>query len=187
MRTLIALLALLTAVPAAGQDGTVSFASTETNDYRSLLHAITIPAPIEDVWLAVSTEEGWAEWGVPLARALPGGNRFETSYDLTAAPGAPSTIEQEWLIKVAPRAVAYRTTRTPAGFPESEAYLKVVSIFLLEEAGEGATKVTHVSQGFPHGAAGDTLVGFFTEGNALTLRQLHERFVSGPRDWSAAE
>jgi uncharacterized protein YndB with AHSA1/START domain len=181
-----ALIGLLLAVPAAAQEVSVEVV-TEADGSHALVHRVIVPAPPEDVWHAVATVEGWQEWAVPLARAIPGTARFETSYDASAAPGSPATIEQEWGARTEPFAVEYRTTRTPAGFPEAETYLKVASAFALKPFGDGQTELVHMSTGFAATEAGDRLLGFFTEGNKLTLEQLHERFVSGPRDWGATE
>jgi uncharacterized protein YndB with AHSA1/START domain len=183
MRVVLASIALLFAAPAAAQEVTVEV-QTEDDGTRTLVHQVVVPAPVEDVWHAVGTVEGWQEWAVPLAREIPGTMRFETSYDPSAAPGAPNTIEQEWTSHLPPYAVSFHTTRTPAGFPDAEAYLKVSGTFALKTLGGGKTEVTLVSAGFPAGEAGDRLIGFFSEGDKSTLEQLRERFISGPKDWS---
>lgn len=182
-RLLTAFLALTLAVPAAAQEVTVDVVIDAEG--RSLVHQVIVPASIEDVWHAVSSAEGWQEWAVPLARPVPGTyDRIETSYDPSAAPGAPNTIEQQFSSHLPPHGVAYRTTRVPAGFPDGDVYLKVSSAFALKVLDKDRTEVTHVSTGFPDGDAGDRLIGFFREGNKQALEQLRERFVSGPRDWS---
>lgn len=183
MRALIASIALLIAVPVAAQDVGVK-EETDSDGNRTLTHEILVPAAPAQVWHAVATVEGWQEWAVPLARAVPGGKRFETSYDPAVAPGAPSTIEQEWTASKEPDWVGFRTTRVPQGFPHGETYLGVYSTFTLEPVGDNATKVILSGGPYPAGEAGDTLLGFFTEGNRSSLEQLRERFVSGPRDWS---
>jgi hypothetical protein len=184
MRVLIALLAMLLATPVAAQK--VDVQVNLSFDGRNVLsHRVTVPARIEKVWYAVATVEGWQEWAVPLARAIPGTNRFETSYDPSAPPGSPVTIEQEWLNRLEPQSVIYRTTRTPAGFPDAETFFTVKSTILLLELEPGKTEV-YLFMDFPRNEAGDRLIDFFREGNRITLEQLHERFVSGPRDWSVA-
>jgi hypothetical protein len=56
----------------------------------------------------------------------------------------------------------------------------------LEPAGSG-TRVRLSGIGYPAGAAGDALLGFFREGNRSTLEQLRARFVTGPVDWAARQ
>lgn len=185
MRSLSAALLLLAASPAVAQQTDVSLA-TETDGTRTLVHEITVPAPQEEVWTALATIEGWRTWAVPLARAVPGSpDRFETAYDPAAEPGAASTIEQQWIERAAPDSVTFRTTRTPAGFPHADAYVRVTSRFFLTPAGDGATRVRLTGSGYPAGPAGDALIGFFREGNRLSLQQLHKRFAEGPIDWTA--
>lgn len=187
MRGLSAALPLLLAAsPAAAQQVDVNL-TTAADGTRTLSHEIVIPAAPQAVWTAIATVEGWRTWAIPLAREVPGSpDRFETSYDPTAAPGAASTIEQQWLERTAPHRVAFRTTRTPAGFPHADAYLRVTSSFLLTPAGPTATRLRLTGSGYPAGAAGDTLIAFFRKGNRASLQQLHKRFTAGPIDWAAS-
>lgn len=182
MRGLITLLLALPAVPAAAQDVGIEV-EIAADGARTLTHEVVVPAPPEQVWRAVATIEGWREWAVPLARAVPGSDRFETGYDPYAAPGAANTIEQQWIVREQPRRASFRTTRTPAGFPHAATYLRVVNTFVLEAAGSNATRVRLVGSGYAAGAEGDALIAFFREGNRSTLQQLHKRFVSGPIAW----
>lgn len=179
MRRLLALLLLLLPLPVAAQEVTVSDAP------HTLIHEIVIPAAPSEVWEAVGTMEGWLTWATPLVRGTEGSDRFETSYNPDAAPAGPDTIEQEWITRDPPRTVAFRTTRTPEGFPHAEAYLNVVSTFTLTPSGEDATHVRLVTSGYPDDAAGEALMAFFREGNRMSLQQLHRRFVEGPVDWPA--
>jgi uncharacterized protein YndB with AHSA1/START domain len=182
---LSAALLLLAATPAAAQEVGVTL-TTEADGTRTLVHEITIPAPVTEVWRAIATLDGWRTWAVPLARQVPGfQDRFETGYDPGAAPGAASTIEQQWVAREAPYRTVFRTTRTPAGFPHGDAYLQVTSSFHLTPVGTGGTRVRLTGTGYPPGPAGDTLTNFFREGNRTSLQQLHLRFVAGPIDWSA--
>lgn len=185
MRGLSAALLLFVATPAAAQKVDTT-TTTETDGSRTLVHEITIPAPMADVWQAIATIEGWRTWAVPLARQVIGSpDRFETGYDPDATLGAPTTIEQQWVRREAPRRVVFRTTRTPAGFPHSEAYRRVTSSFYLTLVGPALTRVRLTGTGYPSGPSGDTLIAFFRNGNRTSLEQLHMRFVSGPIDWPA--
>lgn len=182
MRGLIAaLLVLLAASSAQAQQVDVTL-TTQSDGTRALAHEVTIPAPIAEVWSAVATAEGWRTWAVPLARVVPGSpDRFETGYD----PGAPSTIEQQWIERTAPRRAAFRTTRAPEGFPHADAYARVTSLFVLTPLSANATRVRLEGNGYPAGPGGDALIAFFREGNRSSLQQLHARFVTGPIDWGA--
>lgn len=184
MRSLIASLLLLAAAPAAAQEVTVQV-ETLADGTRVLTHELIVPAPPEQVWQAVATVDGWRSWAVPLARPVPGTDRFETGYDPAATPGSAATIEQAWIARDPPHRVSFRTTRTPTGFPHAATYLRVVSSFTLEPAGAHATRVRLTGSGYAAGAGGDALIAFFREGNRISLQQLHTRFASGPIDWPA--
>src|SRR3546814_15857185 len=117
-----AALLLRSAWPAAAQQFDGNLAS-ETYGTRTLGHEITVPASLEEVWTALATVDGWRTWAVPLAREVPGSpDHFETGYDAGAEPGAASTIEQPWPERTKPYRVDFRTTWTPEGFPQAEAY-----------------------------------------------------------------
>jgi uncharacterized protein YndB with AHSA1/START domain len=176
---------LLATAPAAAQQVDITL-TTQADGTRTLAHEITVPAPATEVWRAIATIEGWRTWAVPLVRQVPGSSdRFETSYDPGAAPGAATTIEQQWQAREAPHRAVFRTTRTPAGFPHGEAYRRVTNSFHLTPIGAAATRVRLTGAGYPLGPPGDKLIAFFREGNRTSLRQLHWRFATGPLDWPA--
>lgn len=184
MRRLIAPLMLLVAMPAAIRAQEVKvLLETESDGSRTLSHEILIPAKRAKIWDAVATVAGWRSWAVPLARPVAGTNRFETSYDPSAAPGSANTIEQEWIERSSPKRVSFRTTRTPAGFPHAAAYMKVISRFTLIRDSGNLTRVRLSGVGYPAGGEGDALIRFFTAGNSAALRQLYKRFTSGPMEW----
>ncbi|HZG46181.1 MAG TPA: SRPBCC domain-containing protein, partial [Allosphingosinicella sp.] len=100
--------------------------------------------------------------------------------------GDPRHIRQRFLRRVPNRLIAWRTIQTPPGFPHAAEYQRVTTRVELEPAGSG-TRVRLSGIGYPAGAAGDALLGFFREGNRSTLEQLRARFVTGPVDWAARQ
>ncbi|HEY0326853.1 MAG TPA: SRPBCC domain-containing protein, partial [Allosphingosinicella sp.] len=158
--------------------------TSEADGTRTLTHEVVVPATAEEVYRAVTTPDGWATWAVRSAWASPSDpDLMETSYVPGAAPGDSRNIRQRYLLRVPNRLVAFRTVQAPTGFPHAEDFYRVTHIIELEPAG-GGTRVRLTSAGYPAGAAGDTLVGFFREGNRTSLDQLRTRFVSGPLDWT---
>ena len=154
---------------------------------RTLSHELVVPAPPEQVYAAFSTAEGWRTWAVPHAWAdADDGDLMETSYSPAPAQGDQRNIQQRFLLRMPHRLIAFRTTRTPPGFPHATEYQRVTSVVELEPVG-GGTRVRLSGTGYPAGAAGDTLLGFFREGNRTSLEQLRARFVSGPVDWAARQ
>lgn len=174
------ILCAMLAVPAA--DASEVAVKTEADGTQTMTHEVLVPAPIADVWAAISTAEGWMRWAVPVARlSASDPDILETAYDKAAAPGGPATIQQRFLVRVPGRLLAFRTIKAPEGFPHWESYRQVSSVFELEAAG-GQTRVRMTSTGYPGTPAGRELVAFFRTGNADTLDKLRRLFEPAPRD-----
>ncbi|MES2444413.1 MAG: SRPBCC domain-containing protein [Pseudomonadota bacterium] len=171
-------IALALAAPAAHAQQIV----TEADGSRTLTVETLVPAPPAEVWQAVSTAEGWKSWAVPAAWLS--GDVLETAYDPQGKPGDPNNIQQRFVERVPGRSLVFRTIRTPAGFPHAEAFMGVTHfLLLLPEA--GGTRVRLTDKGYPAGAAGDALLGFFKAGNQQTIDHLAARFGLAPFDFLA--
>lgn len=155
---------------------------TEGDGSSTLVHEAVVEALAADVWQAVSTAEGWRTWAVPVAWL--DGDLLETSYAPGASPGDSTTIQQRIAALVPGRLLVFRTVKAPDGFPNFDTFRGVTHIIELEPAGEGRTRVRLTSAGYPDSEAGRQLLGFFREGNRVTLEQMRRRFASGPVDWS---
>lgn len=154
---------------------------------RTLTHELVVPAPPEQVYAAFASAQGWRSWAVPHAWTAAGDpDLLETSYGAAAKPGDPGNIQQRFVLRVPSRLIAFRTVQTPPRFPHAAEFKQVTSIVELEPEGSG-TRVRLSGIGYPAGVAGDTLLGFFREGNRTSLEQLRARFVSGPVDWAARQ
>ncbi|MGZ8998869.1 MAG: SRPBCC family protein, partial [Allosphingosinicella sp.] len=148
-----------------------------------LVHETLVDAPVAEVWNAISTPEGWRSWAVPVAwQQAP--DMLETSYDPAAAAGDGSTIQHRILASIPGRMLAFRTVKAPNGFPHFESFSRTTATIELEAEGETRTRVRTVSAGFPDDEAGRQLVGFFREGNRISLDRLRRRFSEGPIDWT---
>lgn len=152
------------------------------NGAYALTHEVVVAAPIEKVWAAITTPDGWRNWAAPVARMAAGG-LLETSYDPTAAPGGPTTIHQQVDAAVAPRVFAFRTVKAPAGFPHFDSYARVQSAFELEPIAPGMTRVRLTGSGYPDTEAGRQIMGFFRDGNRLSLERLKRSLEKGAIDW----
>lgn len=165
-------------------EGAVSISEARAIDGTHVLsHEIVVSASVEDVWAAIASPEGWTSWAVPVAWS-PEPGVIETSYTATAQPGDPSTILQRILAAVPERLLVFRTLRAPAGFPNFETFARVTSIFELEPLGDSRTRVRLTGAGYADDEAGRQLLGFFREGNRISLERLRQRFVRGPVDWA---
>lgn len=183
VRWMIGLALLSVGVPAQAQSNDLAvMVQREADGTQSLQVETLVDAPAADVWAAISTPEGWRSWAAPVAWATEDG--IETSYTATAQPGDPTTIRQRFLAALPGRILVWRTVRAPAGFPHFETFSRVTSFFELVPEGERRTRVRLTMTGYPDTDAGRQLLGFFREGNRLTLERMRRRFATGPLDWS---
>jgi uncharacterized protein YndB with AHSA1/START domain len=184
MRPILLAAALAAAVPAAAKEPPPAARIVQEADgSRTLVHEVVVKAPRAEVWAAISTAAGWKSWAVPFAwDSAP--DLLETSYTATAVPGDASTIRQQVLVRVPQRLMVFRTIKAPQGFPDFDTYAKVTSVFELEEAGKGRTRVRLTGTGYADTEAGRRLLAFFEKGNAASLGWLADRFRTGPKDWS---
>jgi uncharacterized protein YndB with AHSA1/START domain len=174
------------APPAAVEPGKITNTSyADKAGVRTIQLSAVISASQEDVFNAIATVDGWKTWAVPSAFGLAEPGAFmETSYDPAAKPGDPGNIVQEFLVVLPPRLAAFRTIKTPEGFPNAELFYKTNTILELASEGPQQTRLTLSHTGFGPGEGFDQLYNFFEQGNAQTFEQLKKRFESGPIDWS---
>lgn len=166
-------------------DGVTVSQARALDGSQMLVHETVIDAPIAEVWAAISTAEGWRSWAVPVAWASEP-DMIETSYTPTARPGDATTIRQRILASIPGRMIAFRTVKAPDGFPHFDVFRQTTGLFELEAEGDSRTRVRVIGAGYPDNDAGRELIGFFREGNRISLERLRDRFVSGPVDWSRA-
>lgn len=184
-RFLLVLLFLLVPSAAVAQDVAIS-ERREVDGTLTLSHEVVVAAPVAEVWAAIATPEGWRTWAVPVSwTAADDPDSIESSYDPAARSGDPTIIRQHFLARLPGRLLVFRTTRAPQGFPHFETYARVTSFFELEPVDAGHTRVRLTGAGYADEEAGRALLGFFRGGNRVSLERLRDRFVNGPRDWSA--
>jgi uncharacterized protein YndB with AHSA1/START domain len=182
MKKLLFVLALIAAAPAAAQP--VAMTKVQEADRNwTLTHELIVEAPIQQVWAAISTAEGWKSWAVPTAWSPEGRpDIIETSYTAGAKPDDPSTIRQEVLLRIPSRLMVFRTVKAPAGFPHFDTYARVTSAFELSPAGKRRTRVRLTGAGYADSDGGRMLLGFFEKGNAKSLEWLRNRFGKRPKE-----
>lgn len=157
-------------------------AARDADGSHRLTHETILAATPAQAWEAIATAEGWRSWAV--RQAWLEGDRLETSYSADAARGGPQTIEQQIVARVPGRLLVFRTTRAPQGFPDFPTFSRTTHLMELEPVGEGRTRVRLVSAGYADTESGRQLLGFFREGNRISLERLRRRFAEGPIDWA---
>ncbi len=143
---------------------------------KALRFEVVVPASLDEVWTAFTTQAGRQSWLWKDARVdLGPGGDWMVQYTPTATGGGT-------IVSLVPRAEVVMRARAPERFPTVRRERTTAS-FRFEVAG-AATRVTLLQTGWQTGAEWDAASEYLAKGNAQLLTQLRERFVSGPIDWS---
>ncbi len=143
---------------------------------KALRFEVVVPASLDEVWTAFTTQAGLQSWLWKDARVdlRPGGD-WIVQYTPTATGGGT-------IVSLVPRAEVVMRALAPERFPTVRRE-RTTATFRFEAAG-AATRVTLLQTGWHTGAEWDAAYEYLAKGNAQLLTQLRERFVSGPIDWS---
>ena len=165
---LVALLAL--------QTSPVTVERLATPD-KALRFEVTVPARLDDVWSAFTTQAGLQTWLWKDVRVdLRAGGDWLVEYTPTATGGGT-------IVSFVPREEIVMRALAPEQFPAVRA-ARTTAAFRFTAAGPAATRVTLLQTGWQTGAEWDAAYDYLAKGNAQLLTQLRQRFVSGPVDWS---
>jgi uncharacterized protein YndB with AHSA1/START domain len=166
--------AMAQAAPAPSPVADTSY-RTPTGE-RVLELGVDVPAPLEEVWRAFTTAEGFQAWAVKLARVdLRVGGEYETSYDPKAVLGAPGNIRNRIEALVPLRLVVIRNVQAPPGAPfDVPTFQTLQTAVHFVATGERQTRVTLQTAGFGEGQTFDGVYRHFLMGNRWTLAQLRK-------------
>jgi uncharacterized protein YndB with AHSA1/START domain len=150
---------------------------------RTIECEIEVPAPIEDVWRAWTTEEGVVSFFCPAAnvKAEPGGP-YEILFNLAAPAGEQGAEGMVFLALQAPHFLSF-TWNAPPHLPEVRDQRTHVDI-RLTALSESRT-VVHLSHGgWGSGEQWDEAFKYFSRAWPRTVfPRLAYRFANGPVDW----
>ena len=148
-----------------------------TSPEKALRFEVVVPAALDDVWQAMSTRAGMETWLWKDARVdlRPGGD-WLVLYTPTATGGGT-------IVSFVPRREMVIRAMAPEKFPTVRSERTTVT-FGLTAVSPTATKVTLLQTGWKDGAEWDAAYEYLARGNAQLLTQLHQRFATGPLDWS---
>jgi hypothetical protein len=173
---------------AAGQVVDSSYKASDGT--RVLRHDVVVPASTAEVYVALTTAEGWRTWAVPFAVMTPvfgAGAILETSYNPNAKPGEATNIKNKVLAYIPERMFAFQSVQAPTGFKHADLLAHIFTVAELERVSAKRTRIRLSMLGYGDGQAFDELYGVFARGNAWTMSKLAERFEKGPIDWNTAK
>ncbi len=180
---------LLTAASLSGEAAAVKPVNTFTegavkvtetrSPVKRLDFEVVIPATVEQVWTAVTTQDGLMTWLAPSAKVrLELGGEWQVSFG-AGAPAGGTVLS--WL----PMEMLAVHAMAPEWFPNVRRD-RTIAVFRFEPAGEKRTRVRLAQIGWKDGEEWDKAFEYLGKGNAQLLNMLHHRFAEGPTDWKAA-
>ncbi len=139
-----------------------------------LIQEFTAKAPIEEVWEAYTTKEGWESWAVPIAEVdLKVGGTIKTNYNKDGAIGDNTTIVTH-IINYVPNQLITLQAELTDNFPE---FMKkeandFYNVIYFRETREGHTEVKSYGIGYKNTPRYLELMGYFISANENTLMNL---------------
>jgi uncharacterized protein YndB with AHSA1/START domain len=151
---------------------------------RVLRGAVTVAAPVEDVWDAWTTEDGVRSFFAPGAHVEPRvDGAYEIFFDPAAAPGERGADGMRILVFEPGRRLAF-TWNAPTTQPVARAQRTVVTLDFAD-VGSGRTRLRLTHSGWGEGPDWDRAYEYFDHAwRGFVLPSLRRRFDEGPIDWT---
>jgi len=152
---------------------------------RFITGKIIIPASLDEVWQAWTTEAGVRSFFAPRARLdLRPGGAYEMLFDLEAQPGQQGG-EGMYLLAIQPKQMLSFTWNAPPELPTVRGQMTHVVVRLVP-LGNHSTKVTLLHDGWGSGGEWDLAFAYFERAwLKIVFPRLKYRFVVGPIDWGS--
>jgi uncharacterized protein YndB with AHSA1/START domain len=144
---------------------------------KALRFEVVVPAKVEDVWAAFTTQAGLTTWLWPdVTVDLREGGGWIVHYPGGGTGGGT-------IVSFKPQRQLVMHAMAPPQFPEVRS-TGTTAVFGFEAVGE-KTRVTLTQTGWKAGKEWDAAYEYLAKGNAQLLEQLNYRFVKGPMAWPA--
>lgn len=153
-------------------------------DERAVKAEVIVPAGLDQVWQAWTTEEGLKSFFAPACKVdLRVSGAYELYFNPAGAPGERGG-EGNVILAIQPMNMLAFTWNAPPSLPNvRQQHTSVVLRF--KEIAPGQTKVTLVESGWGEGEEWDQAFAYFNRAWAeIVLPRLRYRFANGPIDWS---
>ncbi|MEO1129081.1 MAG: SRPBCC domain-containing protein [Planctomycetota bacterium] len=193
-RVLVILVLILAAVcPAQAQSPPTGVQITLADGTRALRHVVTVPASLDDVWSAWTTEDGVRRFlGVGSSIELRAGGSYEF-YFVPDAPEGERGGEGNTVLAYLPQRMLSFTWNAPPTLADVRDERTIV-VLEFDEIAPGAVRVTLTHHDFGAGGQWDDAYAYFTRawGGVLTALRNHfvqlssksaETFTTGREPW----
>ncbi len=157
-----------------GQNRIVSrIDSTYTNEIV-LIQEFSVNAPLDAVWNAYTTEKGWKNWAVPIAKIdLKVGGFIKTNYNKNGKIGDSTTILMH-IVNYVPKKLITLQAEITANFPEfmKKEAKDFYNVIYFEKLNEEKTAVKSYGIGYKNTQKYLSLLKYFIKANEMSLNNL---------------
>lgn len=148
-----------------------------------LIQEIEISSPLEKVWEAYTTKNGWENWATAIAKVdFRLGGSIKTNYDPNAKIEDESTIVLN-IINFVPYQLLTLQAELSPHFPEfmKEDAQHFYNVIKFEKLGNNSTKITSYGIGYKNSEKYLNLLDFFIKGNEASYLNLITYLVTGEK------
>jgi uncharacterized protein YndB with AHSA1/START domain len=158
-------------------------ASLATAQERAIDKEIVVPAPIEAVWQAWTSNAGIESFFAPEAQVdARVGGPFHIHFDPLAQPGMKGADDMRFLALQKPTMLSF-DWNAPPNLPQARLQRTFVVVRLADVDGR-STRVRLHHTGWGDGGEWDQTYAYFDRSWGNVLGNLKKRFESGPIDWT---
>jgi len=164
-------------------DPTSQVSRTDANELI-LIQEVSFSAPIEDVWSAYTTAEGWTAWASPKAQIdFRVGGTIRTAYQGEIGGSNTNTLH---IVNYVPERLLTLRAEVNGNWPEimQEDAEKLSNVILFDELANDVTRIQSFGIGYTDAPEYDQMMSFFIKANESLYQNLKTYLETGARvEW----
>lgn len=165
------------------EDATSQVSKTDANELI-LIQEVSFAAPIEDVWRAYTTAEGWTAWASPKAEVdLRVGGTIRTAYQGEIGGSNTNTLH---IVNYVPERLLTLRAELTSNWPEilQKDADKMSNVILFDEVADDLTRIQSYGIGYSDAPEMEQMMGFFIKANERLYQNLRAYLETGARvEW----
>ncbi len=147
---------------------------TEENGDILLIHEMTINSPVDNVWNAFATTEGWTSWAVPVGKVdMKIGGLIQSNYREDGKITDDDAVTLHIINYVPKRAITLQAELAPH-FPDvlKSREKQMYNLITFDPVNENQTKLISYGIGYKDTPELQKMLQFFVKGNEQSYQQL---------------
>ena len=149
-----------------------------------LIQEVSISAPVEEVWKAYTTSDGWTGWAAPKAEIdLRVGGRIRTAYEGEIGGENTNTLQ---IVNYVPNRLLTLRADVSENWPDimKKDADRLSNVVLFESTGPDTTQIQSFGIGYTNAPEYEQLMSFFIRANEGLYENLKAYLESGTRaEW----